>query len=250
MASDDSSSPSHPAKRSHFATTRWSVVRAAGRTPSPQSREALETLFSTYWYPIYAYLRRRGHQPAEAQDVTQGFLTMLLEGNLFRIADPDRGRFRSFLLKSLQNFVTDEARKAKALKRGGGRHQLSLDFAEGEERYVREPADEMTPERIFERRWALALIEQVMALLRDEYERRGKLAEFESLQTHLSGDREQVPYSRLAEQLGMTEGAVRVAAHRMRRRYRELLRAEIAHTVASTDEVDDELRQLMQCLGK
>jgi RNA polymerase sigma-70 factor (ECF subfamily) len=181
--------------------------------------------------------------------MTQAFFVMLLEGSVFRVADPERGRFRSFLLKSLQNFLTDQVRKAKTLKRGGGRQQLSLDFGDGEGRYAREPMDEMTPERIFERRWAMALIEQVMDQLRDEYERRSRSAEFESLRTHLSGDRERLPYARLAEQLGITEGAVRVAAHRMRRRYRELLRAEIARTVASPDEVDDELRHLMQCLG-
>jgi RNA polymerase sigma-70 factor (ECF subfamily) len=213
------------------------------------AREALAGLCRTYWYPLYAYLRRRGHQPAEAQDQTQAFFAHLLEGKRLHAADPERGRFRSFLLKSLQNFLSTERRRERAEKRGGGRVVLPLNFSQGEERYLREPADTDTPERLFERRWALTLLETTLARLRDEYHQSGRDELFAALQPHLHGDADRLPLVELATPLGMSADAVKVAAHRLRRRYRDLLRQEIADTVDSPVDVDDELRRLMDSLG-
>lgn len=230
-----------------FATTRWSLVRATGGN-HPDASEALATLCRAYWYPLYAYVRRRGFQPADAQDRTQAFFAHLLEGERFQMADPERGRFRSFLLKSLQNFLSGQRRRNRAEKRGGGRSALPLDFDQGEERYLREPADTDTPERLFERRWAMTLLESTLTRLRQEYDQSGKAPLFVALQPHLHGDPDRVPLVDLASSLGMSPDALKVAAHRLRRRYRVLLRQEIAETVDSPDEVDDELRRLMDAL--
>jgi RNA polymerase sigma-70 factor (ECF subfamily) len=231
-----------------FATTRWSLVRSSGGDDT-RAREALKALCHTYWYPLYAYVRRRGFQPAEAQDHTQAFFAHLLEGRRFQAADPGRGRFRSFLLKSLQNFIATERRRERAEKRGGGRTVLSLDFELGEGRYLREPAETDTPERLFERRWALTLLETTLDRLRSEYDQSARSALFAALQPHLQGERGVAPLAELAVPLGMSPDAIKVAAHRLRRRYRELLRQEISETVNSAEEVDDELRRLMWALG-
>lgn len=248
MARDSDSSIPPDSRSGSFATTRWSLVRVSGGNDSG-AREALAGLCRTYWYPLYAYLRRRGHQPAEAQDQTQAFFAHLLEGKRLHAADPERGRFRSFLLKSLQNFLSTERRRERAEKRGGGRVVLPLNFSQGEERYLREPADTDTPERLFERRWALTLLETTLARLRDEYIQSGKAELFAALQPHLHGDADRLPLVELATPLGMSADAVKVAAHRLRRRYRDLLRQEIADTVDSPVDVDDELRRLMDSLG-
>jgi RNA polymerase sigma-70 factor (ECF subfamily) len=224
------------------------VVVAAGQSPSPESRRALASLCEAYWYPLYAYVRRKGHQPAEAQDLTQGFFAELLEKDRLRLADRQRGRFRSFLLASFGHFLANRSRAARAAKRGGGKVTLSLDFATAEARYEREPSHELTAERIFERRWALTLLDNAVTRLRDEYAQADKLRVFDHLKDCLGGGPDAAPYKQLAEQLDMTEGAVKVAVHRLRRRCRELLRAEIAETVASPEEIDDELRALFAVL--
>jgi RNA polymerase sigma-70 factor (ECF subfamily) len=232
-----------------FATTRWSIVVAAGRRSSPDVRAALATLCATYWYPLYAYVRRQGHAAEDAQDLTQEFFARLLEKNYVAAADRSRGKFRSFLLASLKHFLANEWRRGAAQKRGGRSTPLPLDLAAGEHRYSLEPSHELTPERIFERRWAMALLEQTLAKLRDEYSRGDKLMLFDRLKAYLGGDRGNVPYRQLAEEMTLSEGAVKVAVHRMRRRCRELLRAEIAQTVTGPEEVNEELCDLFKAVG-
>ena len=241
-------SPEQETSAARFATTHWSVVLAAGRTSSPDSRRALTTLCETYWYPSYAYVRRRGYAREEAQDLTQEFFLGLLEKDVLRAADPERGRFRSFLLGSLKNFLANEWRDARAKKRGGGRVPLSLDFRSAEDQYALEPGHELTPEKIYERRWALTLLERSLSKLREEFTRAGKSDLFDQLKVFLGGEGQRVSYKEIAEKLAMTEGAVKVSVHRLRRRCRELLRAEIAQTVAGPEEVDEELRHLFSAL--
>jgi RNA polymerase sigma factor (sigma-70 family) len=232
-----------------FCETRWSVVVAAGRQASPDAREALATLCQVYWYPLYAYVRRQGHSAADAQDLTQEFFARLLEKNYVGAADPAKGKFRSFLLVSLKHFLANEWRRADAQKRGGGQVRLSLDFQGGETRFTLEPAHELTAEKLFERRWALTLLEQTLASLRDEFAGRGRLPQFDRLKAYLGGDAGTVPYRELAAELGMTEGAVKVSVHRLRRRCGELLREAIARTVVGPDEVDEELQDLFNAVG-
>ena len=232
-----------------FASTRWSVVLAAGRTELPDSQQALAELCQSYWYPLYAYVLRRTNNPHEAQDLIQEFFSHLLEHNAFAVANPERGRFRAFLLTSLRNFLTDQWNKAKAKKRGGHRMRLSLDFEFAKSRYAIEPADEQTPERIYDRQWAITLLDLVMTRLRDELVRADKALYFEQLKVFLGG-RTGTSYAQVARKLGISPGAAMVAAHRLRRRYRDLLRAEIAQTVASPAEVDDEIRTLFSCLNR
>jgi RNA polymerase sigma-70 factor (ECF subfamily) len=223
------------------------MVCVAGRDATPESRRALAELCESYWFPLYAFVRRKGYQAAEAQDLTQAFFAELLEKDRLQLADPARGRFRSFLLASLQNYLTNQFRRARAIKRGGDRRQLPLDFAGGEARYLREPCHDETPERIFERRWATALLDKAVGRLREEYAERGKLLLYERLVPHLGGD-VGASYDEIGLELGMTEGAIKVAAHRLRQRCRELLREEIAQTVASPEEVDEELLALFQAV--
>lgn len=231
-----------------FATTRWSLVLEAGHGSSPACREALATLCGAYWYPLYAYVRRKGYPPADAEDLTQAFFADLLERESLGVADQERGKFRTFLLTSLHHFLAKQWRAANAQKRGGGSAAISLDFASGESRYACEPAHELTPERVFERRWAMTLLEKALCRLRGEYEALGKPQLVEALISYLSSS-ERVPHLEIASQLGMTEGAVKVAAHRMRKRCRELLREEIGQTVAAAAEVDDELRHLFNAVS-
>jgi RNA polymerase sigma-70 factor (ECF subfamily) len=192
-------------------------------------------------------VRRRGLQPAEAQDATQSFFAELLEKDRLQFADPARGRFRSFMLASMQHFLANRTRNARAIKRGGHCQTLSLDFNQGEERYLHEPSHDLTPERVFERRWATALLDKTVARLRAEYVAQGKLPLFEQLAPHLGGDAG-ASYAQIAKLLEMTEGAVKVAAHRLRQRCRELLRSEIAQTVSNAEEIDDELRTLFKAV--
>jgi RNA polymerase sigma factor (sigma-70 family) len=238
-----------PSGSRQIATTRWSLVLAAGQRSSPQSSAALATLCENYWYPLYAYVRRRGHQADEAQDFTQAFFARLLEKNDLAAADPGRGRFRSFLLTSLKHFLANEWDRARAEKRGGGRTALSIDFGTAEERYRAEPSHDLTPEKIFERRWALMLLENVLARLHDESAQAGKADSFDRLKGFLTGEQSAVTYGQLAAELNLSEGALKVAVHRLRRRYRELLRAEIEETVADPDEIDQEIRDLFSALG-
>ena len=225
-------------------TTHWSVVLTAGRTDTPRAAAALETLCQTYWQPLYAYVRRRGYSPEDAQDLTQEFLARLLEHNRVAGVSPDKGRFRSFLLASMNHFLADEWDKARAQKRGGGK-VISLDLQTAETRLGEQPVENLTPEKLFERRWALTLLEQVYASVQSEYLAQGKGAVFEALRGTLAGTAATAPYAELARQLGLSEGAIKVAAHRLRHRYRELLRETIADTVSSPEEVEDELRFLL-----
>ena len=220
---------------------------AAGRGPASRSREALATLCESYWYPVYAFVRRLGHSAADAEDLTQAFFARLLEKDFVGAADPERGRFRSFLLASVKHFLANERDRETALKRGGGAAVVSLDDAE--RRYRREPSHGLTPERAFERRWALTLLERTLAALREEQERAGHAERFTRLKCFLTGEGGAPSHAEVAAELGMTEGAVKVAVHRLRRRYRELLRAEIAETIADPSAVDDELRELFVALG-
>jgi RNA polymerase sigma-70 factor (ECF subfamily) len=238
-----------PREADRFLTTHWSLVLAAGRRESPESADALVTLCSTYWYPLYAFVRRQGYGPEDAQDLTQGFFAKLLEKNYLGDADQQRGRFRSFLLAALRHFLANERDRARARKRGGGQQLISLDFESAESRYRHEPADTMTPERLFERRWALTLLDRVLRRLQDEYAAVGKLPMFEHLKEFLTSESGTTPYRDVAQQTALTEGAVKVAVHRLRKRYRALLEEEIAHTVPRAEDVQDELRQLFASLS-
>lgn len=229
-----------------FPTTRWSLIVAAQQPATDQARDALADLCRAYWYPLYAYIRRRGHDAA-AEDLAQAFFAHLIEKHALESVSPERGRFRSFLLASCQHFLANERERVQALKRGGGR-VVSLDFSDADGRYRQEPNHEETPERLFQRRWALALLEQALGRLRGEYEATHKQALFEALKGHLSGEGTKA-YAELARELGLTESAVKTAAHRLRKRYAELLRQQVRETVASEADVDDEVRALFEALG-
>ena len=233
-----------------FPVTQWTVVLAAGGTPSPESAAALERLCSSYWYPLYAFVRRSGYSPADAEDLTQEFFARLLEHNWIAHADRHKGRFRSFLLIAMKRFLAKEWDKAKTLKRGGQVRLVPLQLDAAETRYTREPADTRKPEQVYEKQWALTLLGSVLNLLREDYARDGKGALFQALEPCLIGSRETQPYAALGAQLGMTEGAVRMAVCRLRERYRECLKEEIGHTVASPAEVDGELRHLFRVLDR
>ena len=228
-----------------FSTTRWSLVLEAGAPAGLPGKEALATLCKLYWYPLYAYVRRRGHTADQAEDLTQGFFARLLEKNVVGDADPHRGRFRSYLLGAMKQFLSNERERSQAQKRGGGRASVSLSGAEdAERRYSHEPSHDSSPERLFDRQWALTVLDLAMAELRAEFGRRGKERLFERLKGCLAGEDPDLTYRQIAGELGMTEGAVGVAVHRMRRQYREALRQQIAQTVQSPAEIDDEIRQL------
>ena len=220
----------------------------AGGLNTDHSRAALSTLCEAYWYPLYAYVRRQGHQSAEAQDLVQEFFCRLLERDYLQTADKERGRFRSFLLTILKRFLSNEKKRNNAQKRGGGQVILSLDFGSGEERLRLEPADDRTPERLFNRQWVLTLLDHVLMQLGQDYEGKGKAALFDSLKIYLATSSDMPSYAQLAKDLDMTESAIKVAVHRLRERYRKLLRTEIANTVANDDEVDDELNYLLESL--
>lgn len=233
---------------SQFPTTRWTLVAAAGEPHRKEARSALVSLCENYWYPLYAYLRRSGYRADQAQDLTQEFFIRLLEGHYLDRADREKGRFRSFLLTSLKFFVADAEDRRRAHKRGGGA-LVPLEFSSGEERYQREPTHGETPERIFERRWALSVLDRVVEKLRKEFILHGRPEHFERLKVSLLGQSD-APYAALAREMNTSEGALKVAIHRLRKRYRELLRQEIADTVADPAEVESELRFLATVLSK
>jgi len=235
-------------QRATFVTTHWSVVLTAGRSDSTRAQNALASLCQIYWYPLYAYVRRRGYQPPDAQDLTQEFFARLLEQNWIAQADRSRGRFRTFLLSTLSHFLTNEWHKAHAKKRGGAVQLVPIQLDTAETRYGAEPVDKLTPKQCYERRWALALLDEVLDRLRRECESEGKAELYAALSSCLVGDRQSQPYTALAAKLSLSEGAVKVAVHRLRQRYRQLLREEIAHTVASPAEVDQEMRYLFAVL--
>lgn len=232
---------------SKFPTTRWTLVVAAGDPQRREARSALVALCENYWYPLYAYLRRRGYPTDQAQDLTQEFFVRLLEGRYLDRADPEKGRFRSFLLTSLKFFVADEGDRTRAYKRGGG-VLVPLEFSSGEDRYQREPAHDETPDRIFERRWALAMLDRVVERLRDEFVQHGRGEHFDRLKLFLVGQSD-APYAALAHEMNTSEGALKVAIHRLRKRYRDLFRQEIADTVADPAAVESELRYLAAVLA-
>jgi RNA polymerase sigma-70 factor (ECF subfamily) len=224
------------------------VVLAAGEQNTPQSAEALERLCRTYWYPLYAYVRRRGYSHEDAQDLTQEFFARFLEKGSFSLADPARGRFRTFLLKSLQHFLADDWKREHRAKRGGGTFEIPLDSLEAESRYAAELTDTMTPERAYEERWAATLIEHVLEQMRQDCNRAGKERLFQALEDFLWGPAPSRSYAVLAKDLGLTEVALRAAVHRLREQYRERLRAEVAHTVSEPGEVNAELRYLISVI--
>jgi RNA polymerase sigma-70 factor (ECF subfamily) len=232
-----------------FATTHWSVVFAAAHNSAPGARAALEKLCGTYWYPLYAYIRRQGHDRHDSEDLTQAFFTWLLDGEQLVAADPELGKFRSFLLVRLKHFLSDERKRSRAQKRGGGRPLISLDAATAEARYGLEPATEWTAEQIFDRRLAMTVLEQTVARLREEYVQAGRLELFEELKHFPPGTKGESSYAEVAARLGLTTSAVTSAIHRMRTRHRDLLREEIAQTVSTPGEVDDELRYLISVMA-
>ena len=242
----DHSLPKH--RPPAFATTHWSTVRAAG-VQNTDGRSALESLCQTYWYPLYAFARRSGQSPSDAQDLTQGFFADLLERHTIARADAEQGRFRSFLLGSFKLFMSEQRRLAATLKRGGGQHVISFDTADAEARYQWEPADQSTPESMYERRWALAVLDASLQQLSRQYTSEDKPDLFHALQGHLGADKSVEPHSEVANRLGMSEAAVKVAAHRMRKRYRQTLRLQIAQTLSNSDDLEDELQRLLRALG-
>ena len=232
-----------------FATTHWSVVLAAGQSADAQASEALEQLCRTYWYPLYAYLRREGHNPTDAQDLTQEFFAGLLARNSLAQVGPEKGKFRSFLLVALRHFLSDQRDRARAMKRGGGAEVLSLDAQAAEERYRLEPVERLDAEKIYERRWAMTLLEQALKRLRDESAAAGKTELFEHLRSFVAGDSE-VTCGEAATELGLSESAVKSAVHRLRERYRAFVREEIAHTVADPAEIEAEIRYLITVMSQ
>ena len=232
-----------------FHTTHWSIIALAGDAQSPGSLAALEKLCRAYWFPLYACVRRRGHEAEEARDLTQSFFAVLLEKNYVAAADARRGRFRTFLLTSLGNFLANEWKRGHRQKRGGGAALFSLDETDAEGRYLIEPADDLTPEKMFDRRWAGAVLDAVFAQLRREFEDAGRGQKFDDLKAHLLGGTEALSYAELAARMGVSETGARTVVHRLRKRFRALVRAEIAQTVAHPDDVDDEIRHLFQSLA-
>jgi RNA polymerase sigma-70 factor (ECF subfamily) len=232
-----------------FTTTHWSVVLVAGEAASPQAEVALAELCRTYWYPLYAFVRRKGHNPPDAQDLTQAFFARLLEKNYIAQANRERGRFRTFLLAAFSHFLADEWDKARRLKRGGGREIISFDAASAEERYRLEPVDQLDAAKLYERRWVTTLFDKVLARLEEELQDSGKGKSFAHLKGSLLAEEAGLSYAELGTQLGMKEDAVKQAVHRMRRRYRELFREEIAQTVAGPGEVEEELKHLFAVLS-
>lgn len=235
-----------PAK---VATTQWSQVLAARDGSETEARRALESLCQTYWQPLYAYIRHQGYEPDEASDLTQAYFTEFLEKDFLADVDPGKGRFRSFLLASLRHFLSHERTRSRALKRGGGTLTLSLDTDGAEERYTQEPATGRTPEEVFERRWALTVLGQALASLRHESTTENQRRSFETLKPYLTGEEPRRSYREVGEELGMTEMAVRKAAHRLRRRFGQVLRNEIAETVADEEAIDDEVRHLLTIIA-
>jgi RNA polymerase sigma factor (sigma-70 family) len=250
MASVESSDESSLSGPHFFATTRWTMVLAAQGSDSAPAGKALASLCESYWYPLYAFVRRRGHGSHDAQDLTQAFFEKLLEKNYLADVVREKGKFRTFLLASLKHFLANEWDRGQALKRGGGRVPLSLDDTEAEARYRLEPANHLSADWLFERRRALTLLDQVLARLKGEMEEAGKGDSFDVLKDCLTQGKGETSFAELGARLGISEGAARVAAHRLRKRYRAVLREEIAQTVAGPAEVDDEIRHLISVLGR
>ncbi|MGB5571778.1 MAG: sigma-70 family RNA polymerase sigma factor [Thermoanaerobaculia bacterium] len=234
---------------SGFATTQWSQVLAARDGSESEARTALAVLFEAYWYPLYAFVRHQGHSPEEAADLTQAFFAYLLEKDVLKSVDPAEGKFRSFLLATLKHFLSHERDKAHAQKRGGDQIGISLDAKLAESRYGYEPSDGLTPEQVYERRWALTVLERTLGKLEEKESTGGDATRFEKLRPYLVGEEPHLPYREVAEELDMSEGAVRGAVHRLRQSFGQFLRDEIAKTVAEPDQVDGEVRHLLGAVG-
>jgi len=226
-----------------FATTHWSVVLQAG-----QSSQALEQLCADYWRPLYAFLRRRGHDPHQAKDLTQAFFLSLLERNDFGLVDRERGRFRTFLIVSLKHFLANTREREKAQKRGGHIAHVALEILGSDEYHGNEPAEALTPDQVYDRQWALSLLDTVLRRLQCEFQAAGKRLLFDRLSPLLTGEKSQITYAELAREFGVTESAVKVTVHRMRQRYRELLREEVGRTVSAPNQIEDELGELIAVL--
>ncbi len=238
-----------PDSNALFLTTHWSVVLSAREKQSPESAAALETLCRTYWYPLYAFLRRQGRPPHDAQDLTQGFFARLLEKDYLQAVAREKGKFRTFLLVALKRFLANAWDHEHALKRGGFATVVSIDQELAESKFAAEPSHNLQPDVLFDRQWATTLLESAMARLREEYVASGRSKLFEHLQNCLAWGESALPYGEIATRLKLTEPAVRMAVHRLRARYREILRAEIAHTVSRPEEVDEEIRDLFSVFG-
>jgi len=249
MSSIDSKNVTKTEQSALFATTHWSIVLAASGAVSPDADAALAELCRTYWYPLYAFVRRKGQSPQDAQDLTQSFFARLLEKNYVAQADRERGRFRTYLLAALTHFLADEWDKARRLKRGGDREIISFDAASAEERYRLEPIDQLDASKLYERRWVTTLFDKVLARLEQEFRDSGKGDLFDGLKSSLLAEDSGSSYIQLGARLNLTESAVKQAVHRMRRRYRELFREEIAQTVSAPREVEDELKHLFAVLS-
>jgi RNA polymerase sigma factor (sigma-70 family) len=249
LNSDSSPAQEEQSRGDVFVTTRWTVILSAGRQSSPQSDRALGELCQTYWFPLYAYVRRRGYSREDAEDLTQAFFARFLERSYLEGLDAERGKFRAFLLASLKHFLANEWDKSQRQKRGGGVPHLSLDWQSAEERLRQEPPDISSPDRIYDREWALSLLEKVVVRLRDECAGDGKSRLFEQARGYLMVGEEAIPYAEGARLLGMDEGAMRVAVHRLRKRYRELLQDEIAQTLTDPSQVSRELQSLQAALA-
>jgi len=232
-----------------FATTHWSVVLQAGQPEAPGYQQALETLCRSYWFPLYAYLRRHGYNNQQAEDYTQAFFCRIMEKQVLGMADSKRGKFRSFLLGTLKHFLSDEYDRDQAQKRGGGRKILSIDFTGAEDQYSLEPAHGLSPEKLFDKSWALTVLDRTMSHLKDELASQNKKELFDHLKIYLTTEKGSIPYCDKAAELNMTEGNIRTAVHRLRRRYRKLLRDEISQTVTAENHVDEEIDDLFNALA-
>lgn len=232
-----------------FVTTRWTVVLAAADENSPAATVALEDLCREYWYPLYAYVRRRGHSPENAEDLTQEFFARFLEKKYLAGLDANRGRFRAFLLTALKHFLANEWDRSNRQKRGGGATLLSLDYQGADTRYQVEPADQLSPDKLFDRTWALTLLERVIVRLADENQAEDRGEQFQQLKTYLMVGAKDIPHAEVAAKLNWTENAVRVAVHRLRKRYRELMQDEIKQTLADPAQAADEMRSLMSAFA-
>jgi RNA polymerase sigma factor (sigma-70 family) len=250
MDSADGDSGPAAARGARFATTCWSVVVAARDAQSGLAHEALATLCGAYWYPLYAYIRRQGHSPEEAEDLTQEFFARLVEKDFLASVDRAKGKFRSFLLAACGHFLANERDRSRAWKRGGRSRVVSFDFADAEARYGKEPFHTLTPDKLFARRWGLTLLDRVLTRLREEFAARNKGALFDRLRVCLLGSQDKIPYAQVAQVLGMTPAALRVAAHRLRQRFQEVLRDEIGMTVDQSDQIEEEIRDLFACLSR
>lgn len=256
MSADSSTSSASPNEQApprgrpdYFVTTHWTVVLAAGRRSTPEADVALEELCRTYWYPLYAYVRRQGRSREDAEDLVQGFFARFLEKNYLEGLSSDKGRFRAFLLAALKHFLANEWDRAKSQKRGGGAVPLSLDWQDADHRYQIDPADALSPDKLYDRAWAVTLLERVITRLQEQCAAEGQGTLFQELKTFLTVGKGSIPYGETAAKLKMTEGAVRVAVHRLRRRYRQLLREEISQTLSNPEQVQDEIQSLFSAFA-